>query len=242
MKNLPIYHLPYQKYLKDFTHYLQYLGYAQSTVYSLPGHLQEFLYFLEQKGILKLEECTAKTQEDFMNYLHQRPHQRKGIELSKAYLNKYAQALRLFRTYLQQKGEKVKLGEIPYQKSDTNPTAILSLEEIKLLYTLCENNLLGIRDKAMLSIFYACGLRRNEGVCLDVGDVLFRRKLLYVRKGKNHRERYVPIEGKALNDLQNYLLSSRPKFPQSQGQKALFISLKGRRADGQSLNLRLQKL
>ncbi len=48
---------------------------------------------------------------------------------------------------------------------------------------------MGLRDKVMLDIVYACGLRRNEGVHLDISDIDFKSKLIYLRKGTNDKER-----------------------------------------------------
>jgi len=50
-----------------------------------------------------------------------------------------------------------------------------------------------IRDRAMLAVYYSCGLRRNEAVHLELNDIDYNGKLLYVRKGKGNKERYVPL-------------------------------------------------
>lgn len=242
MKNLSIYQKSYQNHLIDFANYLSYLGYSKSSLRYLPLHLREFFYFLEQRALYELDELPGQIQEDFLEYLAKRPHQKSGSTLSKAYLNKYAQALALFAKYLQQKQIPFNLQAFAYQKNDSSERIILKKAQISCLYNSCAEDALGLRDKAMLSIFYACGLRRNEGVSLDVSDIQFRRKLIYVRKGKNYKERLVPIEGKPLADLQNYLLESRPSFPNVANLNAFFVSLKGRRVDGQSLQIRLQKL
>ena len=78
---------------------------------------------------------------------------------------------------------------------------ILTSNQVKLLYEACDKDLLGIRDRAMLAVFYGCGLRKSEGVGLDADDILVNKSLLYVRKGKNYTERYVPMNGKIATDL-----------------------------------------
>ena len=70
----------------------------------------------------------------------------------------------------------------------------------------------------------------------------FRKRLLYVRQGKNHRERYVPITAQALNTLQNYLLEARPQLTNNQKNSAFFVSQQGHRCGGQTLALSLNKL
>ena len=51
------------------------------------------------------------------------------------------------------------------------------------------------RDRAMLGIYYGCGLRKSEGIGLTVNDILTERKLIFIRKGKGCKERYVPVTG-----------------------------------------------
>jgi integrase/recombinase XerD len=48
---------------------------------------------------------------------------------------------------------------------------------------------MGLRDRALLSVYYGCGLRSNESVQLNISDILMEKGLLYVRKGKGYKER-----------------------------------------------------
>jgi integrase/recombinase XerD len=98
------------------------------------------------------------------------------------------------------------------------------------------------RDRAMLAIFYGCGVRRNEGVNLDVGDINFDRAILHVRKGKNYKERFVPISKVSLKYLQLYVYDHREDLLVGKKSDALFISQQARRMHGQSLLVRLNVL
>lgn len=64
----------------------------------------------------------------------------------------------------------------------------------------------------MLTILYGCGLRRNEAVHLDISDIHAEKKYIHVKKGKNYKERLVPINSTGITHLQNYLYESRPHF------------------------------
>src|SRR5690606_16527048 len=86
---------------------------------------------------------------------------------------------------------------------------ILTRSEIKQLYDLTDHSPLGLRDRAMLAVYYGCGLRRTEGESLDTTDFLKEKGLLYVRKGKNYKERYVPLTEEVKQDIQAYLLYGR---------------------------------
>jgi integrase/recombinase XerD len=94
----------------------------------------------------------------------------------------------------------------------------------------------------MLSILYGCGLRRNEAVSVDVGDINFDGSILLVRKGKNYKERFVPISKASLKYLQEYIYDHRPGLLRGQKAEALFLSLQCKRLNGQTMIVRLKHL
>ncbi|MCG8307487.1 MAG: tyrosine-type recombinase/integrase [Cytophagales bacterium] len=95
----------------------------------------------------------------------------------------------------------------------------------------------------MLAMFYGCGIRKSEGVYLDVGDINFDRSFLHVRKGKNNQERFVPISKTNRMYLQDYIYDHRPELIRSSKIEALFVSYQHiRRMQGQSLAIRLKVL
>src|SRR5580698_3085377 len=94
----------------------------------------------------------------------------------------------------------------------------------------------------MLSTFYGCGLRLQEGASLECSDILHDRKMLYVRKGKGYKERYVPVAEKSYADLVVYIDEGRPQLLQSPC-AALFLSANnGQPITRQSLYIRIKGL
>jgi integrase/recombinase XerD len=153
-------------------------------------------------------------------------------------------SLKRFSKYLQETEKpyfetNIKAG----QDKETHKT-ILTKVEVQTLYKACNYDTLGIRDKAILSIYYGCGLRRSEGQALDVNDILLKEKLVFVRKGKNYKERYVPMTGTIKEDLENYIYQAREKLlnEKNEREEALFISLYGKRLGGTGIMERLHKL
>ena len=126
------------------------------------------------------------------------------------------------------------------RRAEAEPVVLLR-SQIEALYAACAETALGLRDRAMLALYYGCGLRRSEGVALDVSDVLLERAMVYVRHGKNYRERYVPLATGVARDLGSYLLEARPMLAHPKT-RALLVSVRGRRIGGQSLLLRLRRL
>jgi integrase/recombinase XerD len=103
---------------------------------------------------------------------------------------------------------------------------VLTVEEVsKLLQAPQVDLLIGARDKAILEVLYACGLRVSEVCSLNLFDVADD----YVRvKGKGNKERVVPIARQAVLAIDFYLANFRKD---SEKQDALFLSVKGARID-----------
>lgn len=245
MKKLKLQNEVFKMFVANYKEWLDILGYAESTVYQLPIHLQEFFYYTEQHHIKTLTEITPKTIKDYYKELKERANQRTSGSLSKSYLNKHQQALKKFKEYLQNHNYK---DFNIHLKSETNPTEeklnILTQEEAKALFKATEfshsESRFRLRDKAILAILYSCGLRRNEAVHLDISDIFFDKERVYVRKGKNYKERFVPINRKNAEILEDYIYEARPEFYQAKESEALFINHHGTRMQGMTFANRLK--
>jgi len=124
---------------------------------------------------------------------------------------------------------------LEFKKPTTKPREVLSTEEIKQLYEATET----LKEKAVLSIFYGCGLRRTEGEKLNLKDIHFRSGILYVREGKGSKRRIIPMNEKVNQDLKNYVLKER--FAK-QNETAFICNRIGTRTSGSSYNNILKKL
>lgn len=251
MKNLELKSEAFQYIEKSFKEWLDVLGYAQSTVYQMPNYVRELFYWLEnEKQITQVNQITTRLIKEHYQNLKYRSNQRRSGALSNNYLNKQLQGLYKFMDYLRKTG-RITLPHLEINREEANPKAIqvLTIEEIKTLYKSAENHAsnakfeaIAARDKAMLSVFYGCGLRRNEGYYLDLSDINWDRSILHVRKGKNYKERFVPFNKTNAKILQEYIYDYRPFFANAKEINALFVSVKGYRMDGQSMAMRLKIL
>jgi len=242
MKNLPLHIYVYRELELDYKEWLALLGYAENTVYNMPLYVHEFFHWLENEEIKKVEEITAQHVHDFIFHLKQRPHAMHGGKISNAHINKYHQALVLLSQFVRQTTRGNFTVETERLQQTRAIPDILTTAEVHELYKACDGSVLGLRDKVMLGIFYGCGLRRNEGVHLDISDIDFKSQLVYVRRGKNYKERYVPANEITLQHIKDYLDHSRPFLQTKDKIPALFISDKGYRARGQSLLIRVRRL
>ncbi|PCI97016.1 MAG: hypothetical protein COB15_08605 [Flavobacteriales bacterium] len=251
MKNLKLKSESFQYIEISFRQWLDVLGYAQNTVYQMPNYVRELFYWLEtEKQITQVNQITTPLIKEHYHNLKYRSNQRRSGALSNNYLNKQLQGLYKFMDYLRKSG-RITLPHLEINREETNPKAIqvLTVEEIKALYKAAEDHnnspkfeVLAARDKAMLSVFYGCGLRRNEGVNLDLGDVNFDKQVLHVRHGKNYKERFVPFNKTNAKILEEYIYDYRPYFSNAKEISVLFLSLRGLRMEGQSMVIRLKLL
>jgi site-specific recombinase XerD len=92
---------------------------------------------------------------------------------------------------------------------------------------------LQLRNRALVELVYSAGLRSQEAVALDLGDVDFDAETVHVR-GKGDKERVVPLGEEAAYRLGLYLRDGRPQLVTG-AQNALFVSARGRRLDTSTL-------
>ena len=256
MKQLALQSEAYRYLVRSFREWLATVGYNEQAVYQLPNYVQELLYYAESRGYTALSQLDNALIRQHYERLKKRPNQRRGGGLSNNYLNKHLDAYKRLVDYLRQSGKlllpPLDLGMEP---EEDRITAILTVREVGLLYettrlryALGKNDrgpayheAMQLRDRAMLTIFYGCGLRRSEGYHLDKGDLDTGKMLLHVRKAKNYRERFVPLTGPSLTCLQEYLYEGRSYFLAARNE-AFFVGHNGRRLSGAAMLLRLQRL
>ena len=259
MKRLPVTAPAYQYIEKSFKEWLEVLGYSWQGVYYMPIQIRGLLNWLEKQNKTNLKDITTEAIKD---YYYGELKQRKNLlhnagTLSNKHLNKNLQALRKFTEYLRQTGKlQIPLLNIRQEEAiETKPT-VLSEEEIQQLSKATETipdkgkhakprefyEILNMRDRAMLTIFYGCGLRRNEGYHLNIADINLDSAVVHVTKGKGYKERFVPISKKGVQHITEYLYDARPMLVRDNREEAFFLNHNGKRLGGQMLMLCLQLL
>jgi len=116
------------------------------------------------------------------------------------------------------------------RKPDRSLPRSLSLGEVDKTLNLPDvRDPLGVRDRAILELFYSTGIRRSELVGIEMDDLDFDRGVLTVRKGKGGKDRAVPLGEHALYWLGVYLRRTRPLLATARTDRALFLSGYGER-------------
>lgn len=105
------------------------------------------------------------------------------------------------------------------------PIESLSIEEVEAVLSVPDvSDPLGIRDRAILELFYSTGIRRTEMTNLQISDLNRDKKLLAIRQGKGRKDRVVPVGERALSWIEKYLHDVRPLLLIKADEQALFIS------------------
>lgn len=229
---------------KSFEKWLKTLGYADSTIYLSGRYVSDFFFYLKSQNITSLEQIQPTEITGYHKHLQTRPQKKQSGGLSNNYITSNINALKRFNKYLQITGKGHLEITLKTQVDKHTIKTILNQEEIKALYKACDNDYLGVRDRAMLSIYYGCGLRRSEGVNLDVKDILLKEKLVFVGGGKGYKERYVPMSEAVKEDLETYIYEGREHLQSFKERKeeALFLSIQVKRMCGTQIIERVHKL
>jgi integrase/recombinase XerD len=218
MLQLPIQSHQYNYLLQGYKEYLQTLGYALVTVQSWPLHVRELLHYLENNGVRHIKAVNGAHINDFTKYIQQRSNKARSGALSSSSVNKIVNAVNVFIRYVNSTGQFVTAATARQVENEIGERSILTVDEVKQLYGATflphrQNPVaMGQRDRAIIAVFYGCGLRRSEGRQLDVTDIDVVRRLLFVKKGKGNKQRYVPIAAKHLQDIKDYLQEGREWF------------------------------
>lgn len=214
-----------EKLLQDFIYYLSVeKGLSPNTLDSYGRDLKKYLLHLQQRGITSF----ASTNRDEIA-LFLALQQEQG--LASASVTRCLAAIRSFYQFLlkEQVMEANPAKELETPRTEKSLPQVLSCSEVEhLLEQPQQGKHAGLRDKAMLEMLYATGIRVTELVSLNINDVNI--KMGFLRcEGKGSKERMIPLGSAAIKSLQDYLGRSRATMLKNKDEKALFLNQQGKR-------------
>lgn len=231
-----------EHYTNDFRQWMERLGYSMDTIKSYARQLETFIRYVQSQQIKSIEQINQSLIEQYNTYLHECKHRTQTRGLSSSYISSHINVVKQFSRYLQRIGEQPIIhGTITIEKEIETPRSILTQAEIKALYDLTDDTIYGARDKAILGLYYGCGLRSREGIRLQLADIDYGKNTVYVKPSKNYQSRYVPMSEKVKRDLQMYADYVR-KYFERHDTTTLLLNQKGKPLTGNGLNHRLKQL
>ena len=212
--------------------YLNYIsverGLSRNTIDAYARDLQQFAAFLTLAGYDSLAEIHSHTLVEYLRKL-----QLENLKPSSV-TRKLAAIRSFFQYMLRERHLKIDPSvTIDSLKTPQRLPKVLSEKEIdRLLEQPGATTPAKLRDKAMLELMYATGVRVSELVSLKLGDLNM--DMGYIRCfGKGSKERIVPMGGSAQNALTDYLDRARPKIVRRAAEDTLFLNHHGRKMSRQ---------
>jgi integrase/recombinase XerD len=190
--------------IKKFMKWMEHKRYSESTIKTYIQSITIFLRFVQPK------QSEEVTNEDMVRFVHQYIIPKK---LSLSFQNQAVNAARLFFKTI--KGSKIITEQIERPRREHKLPNVLSKEEVKAILETPKN----IKHKTMLSLIYACGLRRSELLNLRPQNIDSKRHMLIILNSKGKKDRLIPISDKIIIMLREYFILYRPKTWLFEGQK-----------------------
>ncbi len=211
--------------LAMFTEYMESVRkLSDNTVESYGRDLRQYIEYIQSKYIRNIKNTNKTT---IITYLLRL--QKNGRATST--ISRNLASIRAFYRYLASEGiiDKDPTLDLESPRVEKKPPMVLSNKEVELLLNQPDlNNAKGIRDKSMMELLYATGIRVSELVALDFDDINI--ELSYVKCSKNRdRERNIPIGTMALEALGEYIHDIRPNLIKNKSERALYVNYKGER-------------
>lgn len=208
--------------------YLAYLnverGLAQNTLDAYGRDLRAYARFLQQHNVTSFRDTEKEAVRAYLEQLH-------NLGRASSTISRNLAAIKSFYQFLVDEDllESDPTVHLDSPKVVKRLPRVLNVSEVEaLLNQPSLDNVHSIRDKAMLEVIYATGIRVSELVSLDLLDISL--EAGYLRcLGKGNKERIVPLGSVAIKYLELYLEVARPEIVKRSGETALFVNHHGRR-------------
>ena len=183
--------------IEEFRKWMVHRRYSDSTISTYTGMLGQFLRFINPK------ESSEINSDDMVRFVNEYVIPRR---LSYTFQNQVISAAKLFFRHVYKADLDVETFERPRREHRLPNVLSKEKEEVKSILQAPSN----LKHRAMLSLIYACGLRRSELLNLKPVDIDRNRGVLLIRQAKGKKDRIIPISGKIIKLVDDYYLSCRP--------------------------------
>ncbi len=218
------------KELADYKVNMMTEGYSDRTIKTYVGYMMQFFAYLKEKSIEKLSEVSPEVVTQYHIYLAS-DRSGKGKLCIKSQNMKMIATMMFFRFlvrekhYLYDPTSHIRVKDPPRHRVRE---VLTEKEMIRLLNAPDPETTLGLRDKALLELYYSCGIRNTESRLLTVKDVDLQSRLVRIRHPKGGGDQVVPIGRVAAVYLEEYIKHARPKLVRNELEETLFLSKRGK--------------
>jgi len=212
-----------EKHIKQFLEFLQKdKKLSNNTLQSYNRDINQFKDYLNQNHINYLK-INNEPINQYLKYLQEIGKKASTMSRSLASIRSFYQYLIRIKKVKQDPTE-----NIQSPKVEKRVPSVLTAQEVELLLEQPKDiDLKGTRDKAMLEIAYATGMRVTEIISLDVSDVHIEEGFVVCRMP--NKQRNIPLGNISINALKEYIQNARPIMIKNENEKSLFVNVSGRR-------------
>ena len=200
---------------------------AENTIESYKRDVSQYITYLNNSGV---EDAALATRATVLSYLLLL----KNMGRATSTVSRTLASIRSFYVFLLQSGEAQSdpTTNVEAPHVEKKPPTILSTEEVDLLLSQpSASDSKGLRDKAMLELLYATGIRVSELINLNVSDISLAPAFIRTSNGK--KERIVPVGHTAVEAMTAYITKARRMLVKSGDEEALFVNCSGARLSRQ---------
>ena len=227
--------------------YLEYLavrGYTETTIDGRRYALDAFLHWCGERELIRADAITLPILESYARHLY-RSRKANGKPLSSSAQRSRLTAVKeLFRWLCRSHHilyNPASELEMP-RKEKRLPEEPLSIAQVEAVLGQPDlSDPLGVRDRAIMELFYSTGMRRSELARLQIYSVNQERRTVQVRQGKGRKDRVAPVGARALAWLERYLRDVRPLLVFNSNETALFLSSYGEAFNPDVLSRKVSK-
>ncbi len=190
--------MTFEQSISGFLEHLEHRGYSPRTIEAHVEHLRKFATFIERfyPRVRTFENVTKDIAEDYQRYIADLRNDR-GQVISNATKNKKLSPVRMLFTFLVEQDRMISnpAKALVYMKEDQRLIRnVLTEDEMKsVLSSLQTRTQVGLRNRAIFELLYACGIRTSELCDLKVEDVELKEQTVLVVNGKGGKSRLLPI-------------------------------------------------
>lgn len=217
-------------YINDFEKFLIREKHASdNTVNAYMKDLEHFEDFVMSRGIARITDVSNS---DIVAYLMELKKQGR----SKSTVNRRLTSIRTFYKFLLREG-RVKdnpAEDIKSPRIEKKDIEFLSIDEVNKLMTLPDESIKGIRDRAILELMYATGIRASELIDMKLDDLNMRMGFVKCT-GEHSKARIIPIGRPARHALEDYVYDARPVLLKKSTSEKLFVNYAGESMTRQGL-------
>jgi len=216
--------LPGEEHLQDYLLYARIeRNLSPATLLAYRSDLMRYLNYLKDNGVKDLNEVRQGQVRGYTRWLN-------SLCLSAATIHRSFSAVRSFHHFLvaEKRVSRDPSAFLDPPKLSKHLPKVLEVHEIDaILEAVDTSKSLGVRDRSIISLLYACGLRVSELIGLRLTYLILEAELVRVM-GKGSRERVVPIGQRAIDDLETYINNVRPALARKgKNTGEIYLSIRG---------------